>query len=793
MNKLVLFQIFVFCICNLHSQTYVIKGNIKNSNGNPIEFSTIQLLFDSVYHQSTLSDSLGNYYLKATKKGDCELVTNFLGYYPDRKKFTFNKDTTINFVLQADSIFLKEVTIVGTKKLIEVKSDRYVINIGGNIETKGRETTDILKQLPTMNISELSMNMSGKSSIIVYINDHIVRLDGQSLLSYLNSIPTDNINSIEIISTPPSQYDAAGSVGIIKIVTKKNIRPGWKEYIKAGFIKNSYSSYMISAFANYTGKKMFLDASINNGNFSYLNQSNYYCYFPYETTTTFNPKKWNSIGSEAQASLGYDFNQNSNFIVNFQIPLNNKETIADIKNQTSFVNPINEHTDSIIFSNGKTIKNNYTYNSEVFFKHLFPNKQSYFTSSIAYLNNYTFNRRSFSSFTQIDNTNTTTDNFYSKGSLKYNILTPKLDFTFPLFSCTVNTGLKLSFIETSSNSELFNTINNNNIMDSTQSNKFNYTEKVQSVYYSMEKNTKKWSFKAGIRSELTKTIGNSLILDEQHKDSYIDFFPTVYISRVLNNKSNVSFTYAYRIERPPYQYLDPFRWYVTKYDYALGNPFLKPSYINNFELTYLLNNTFTTKVYFTDQDNKIGRFVVLDSLNILNQIQKTDNFLNVKIYGINIYKLLKWYDWQETVLQGNFAYSEYLSNKNEFSNISGISGTIIMNNTFFINKKIQTICNIEEGLPGINNYRSMKNFFKFDFGFNYMFNKTGFEARLFVSDIFKTANPEYFYISDGIKQIYHNYLDTRMLRIVLIWKLGNWYNKTSNISSPSNIDEKQRL
>ncbi|NVO12101.1 MAG: outer membrane beta-barrel protein [Bacteroidales bacterium] len=790
--KLLLFAIFV-CIGKLQSQTLIIKGNIKNSNGTPVEFATIQLLFDAVYHQSALSDSSGNYSLKATKKGNCELLTNSLGYSAVQKKFTLKNDTTINLVLRPDTIVLKEVTITGKKNLIQAKSDRYVVNIGGNIETKGRETTDILKQLPTVNITEKSLDIFGKSSVIVYINDRIVRLEGQSLLSYLNSLPPDIINSVEIISTPPAQYDAEGNVGIIKIVTKKNILPGWKENIKVNYIKNSYSSCISSAFASYSGKKMFFEGTINGGNYTYLNQNEYYNYFPNQTVTTFNPKKWNYLGSRLQAMLGYNFNENSNIIVSFQVPFYNEETISDIKNRTNFINPTNNQTDSAIYSNGKTIKNNYTFNSEVFFKHLFSNKKSYFTASTAYLNNYTRNERAFTSLSQINNTNLTTDNFYTKGGLNYNILTPKLDFTFPIHSFTVNTGLKLSFIKTSSSSQFFNTINDINILDLTQSNKYNYTENVQSVYYSMEKNTPKWSFEVGIRSEITNTIGHSLIIDKQYKDRYIDFFPTIYISHKLNNASSISLNYANRIERPPYQYLDPFKWHISKYDYAVGNPFLKPSYIKNLELTYLLNNTFSTKIFYTIQNSKIGQYVVLDSLNIANQIQKTDNFLNENSYGLNIYKLLKLYNWQETVLQFDFYYSKYTSNKKEFPNSYGIGNSIIMNNTFFLNKNIQTVFNLEERIPGIYDYRTMKNYFNLDIGLNYINHKKNFVIRLLASDVFKTANPEYYYVSDGIKQVYRNYSDTRMFKLVISWKLGNWYNKTSQAPLPSNEEEKQRL
>jgi hypothetical protein len=776
----------------LCSQTSTIKGNIKNSNDEAIEFATIQLLFDSIYHQSALSDSLGNYYLKATKEGECKLMINILGYSPSEKIILLRKDTIINFVLQPDSINLKEVIIIGKKDFIQSKSDRLIINIRDNIETEGKETIDILRQLPTINISEQSLNIFGKSSVIVYINDRIIRLDGQSLLNYLNSFPPDIISSIEIITTPPAQFDSEGNVGIINIITKKNILPGWKGYFRAGYIQNSYSSYMISAFTNYSGKKFFFEGNFTNANFSYLNQSDYYSLFPAETITTSNPKRWNSVALETQISLGYTFNEKSNVIVDFKIPLFNKDIISDIQNITRFLNPANNQIDSTIYSHGETIKNYYTFNSEIFFKQIL-SKNSYFTTNIAYLNNYTRNNRDFSSLSQIGNANLTTNNFYTKGSINYHILTPKLDFTFPLCAITTYTGFKLSLTDISSDNEFINRNNDYDFLDSLQSNKYEYEENVLAVYFSMEKNIRKLEFNAGIRSEMTKTDSYSLPTEMQNKDSYIDFFPSIYLSYKFNEKNVISFSYADRIERPPYQYLDPFKWYISQYDYATGNPFLSPSYIRGMELTYLSNTKFNAKIYYTYQKNKIGQYVVLDSLNMMNQIQKADNFLNVNDYGINMYSLYKLGNWLETIMQIDFSYSKYLSNNEAFSDISGINGTIIMNNTFVIKNKFQIICNLEERIPGLYSYRQMNNFFKLDIGINYIYSKKNLEIRLLFNDIFKTANPEYSYISGKIKQIYKNYYDTRMLRLTLVWKLGNWYIKESQKSPSSNIEEKQRL
>ena len=789
--KLLLLLLFYSFTSKVYSQT--IRGKIKDLKGKPIEFATIQLLSDSINNQATLSDSLGNYLLNASKKGNYKLVIKMLGYNSIQKEIDLENDTAINFILKTDTTILNEVTITGHKDIIQAKSDRLIVNISGNIETKGKQTSQILKQLPSVNVSEQSLNIFGKSSVIVYINNRIVRLQGQALLAYLNSLPPEIINNVEIITSPPAQYDAEGNVGIIKINTKKNILPGWKEFINAGYIQNTYSSYFVSAFVNYTGKKIFFEGSLTNGNYSYLNQSNYYSYFPTATTTTFNPKKWNYNSTKLKAPLGYDFNNNTNIIADFQIPIFYKETITDIKNQTDFINPVSNRLDSTIYSNGNTNKNNYTYNSELFFKHQFSNGKSYVTASAAYLKNYTLNNRAFISLTEIGSVQNTTENYYTEGKMNYNILTSKADFVFPLLTCNAKTGFKVSFIDNNSKSDFYIITNDNKVFVPNLSNKFNYNENVQAVYFSWEKSIKDWSFKGGIRSEITQTIGHSIVTNESHKNDYINFLPSVYISHNLKNSKNISISYANRIERPPYQYLDPFKWYISKYDYAIGNPFLRPSKITNVELNYQFNNSLITKLYYSNQNDKIGQLVVLDSLNIANQIQETDNFLNINTLGINIYKLLKLHNWVQTILQGDFAYSEFLSNRKEFPNISGVKGTFIMNNTFFIKDKFQFICNAEENIPGLYNYRNMKNSFRLDIGVNYILSKKGLEARLLFADVFKTSSPEYYYVSEGIMQTYKNYYDSRMLQIIISWRFGNWYNKSSKVSSSSNIEEKQRL
>lgn len=791
-----IFCIIFFLMFSLSSSAqYTLQGNAKNSNNELMPFSTVTIVLDSIHTQVVLSDSIGNYCFKNLDTGCYKVSASMIGYLPQQVDAYIHQDTTIDFILTPATKNLQEITVYSQKQLIENKPDRLIINLEGNIETKGKTTTDILKQLPKIRIAEEAINMTGKESVLVYINDYPVRLSGNTLLSYLNAMPTEEIKSVEIISSPPAQYDAEGNIGIIRIMTKKNIYPGWKGYLQGAFRQNTYSSYVGFAYINYTGKKFFFDATLFGGSVSSLNQNEYYSYFPNATTVTFNPKKWTYIETYIKSTLGYRFSERSSMIANFQIPMFTQQIIKDIQNTTQYINPVSHILDSSLLSNGKTTINNYTYNADIFFKHIFKNKKSYFTLNAAYLNNTVRNERPFISITQINTINNTTENYNTNGNQQYNIYTSNADFSFPLWSCTVNTGAKVSFIHNLSNTKFFNVVNDNNIFVPSLSNEYKYNENIQAMYYSMEKEIKNWSFKAGLRAEFTQTKGKSILSDTPYKNNYINLFPSVYITHDVNQKNSISFSYTTRIDRPPYQYLDPFKWYISKYNYAVGNPFLKPSYIHNLELSYTYNNNFQATAYYTNQPNQFGQYVVLDSTNINNQIQQTDNFFNVQSIGINLYYAIKYFKWWESNIQADFSYTAYTSKQKSFANTYGYGGSIIFNNTIFFNAKktLQGVINIEENIPGIYDYRNKKNYFKLDFGFNCILFKQRMELRLYASDIFKTANPEYYYRSNNIKQVYRNYFDTRSVKLTIVYKFGNWFNKTLRTPESGNTAEKKRV
>ena len=256
----------------------------------------------------------------------------------------------------------------------------------------------------------------------------------------------------------------------------------------------------------------------------------------------------------------------------------------------------------------------------------------------------------------------------------------------------------------------------------------------------------------------------------------------------------MSFSFGKRINRPPFEFLDPFKWYINKYFYATGNPLLKPSIVYNAEIDYLYNSNFNLKGYYSKQTNGFGRIVVLnpDSLNV--QKQTVENYINKTTYGLNFYYYYSKIKWLESVVQWDFDYENYVSRNILFESKEGVGGTFSLFNTFYFtkNQKVQGVFNLQETIPGVYEYRDRSNSFNLDIGFNFIFPGKHFEANVYASDITKTSASSYFYSVNKVRQDYNNYFDARQLLVTVKYKFGNRFIKSIN-RSLVNEDEKNRI
>jgi len=123
---------------------------------------------------------------------------------------------------------LKEFTIRGARAPIQQSISGTVVNVQSSLLSKGSSVFDLLQRSPgvMIDLHNNSISLNGRSGVSVMIDGKTMHMPEAELLSVLSGLSADNIEKIELLTAPPSRYDASGSAGMINIVTKKNKRPG---------------------------------------------------------------------------------------------------------------------------------------------------------------------------------------------------------------------------------------------------------------------------------------------------------------------------------------------------------------------------------------------------------------------------------------------------------------------------------------------------------------------------------------------------------------------------------------
>lgn len=123
---------------------------------------------------------------------------------------------------------LKEVTIRGARAPIQQSISGTVVNVQSSMLSKGSSVLDVLERSPGVALDHHnnSISLNGRSGVSVMIDGKLLHMPEDELLSLLGGLSADNIDKIELLTAPPSRYDASGSAGMINIVTKKNKRLG---------------------------------------------------------------------------------------------------------------------------------------------------------------------------------------------------------------------------------------------------------------------------------------------------------------------------------------------------------------------------------------------------------------------------------------------------------------------------------------------------------------------------------------------------------------------------------------
>ncbi|WP_190277282.1 TonB-dependent receptor domain-containing protein [Taibaiella lutea] len=784
----------------VHAQ-YNIQGDITDSQNNRIGNAVILLLnaHDSTLVQTFITDEQGRYLIVTDDIKNKIIKVNALGFsevLQPIEDITSGKQT-LNFTLKPEAGKLSEVVVTGTKKTFERKIDRIVFNVSKDITTNGENALEVVKKSPGVIVrqSDNTISLAGKGSVSVMINDRLLQLSGEDLIAYLQAIPADNIDRIEVITAPPAKYDASGNSGLINIVLKRQNKNGIQGNIRAGYEQASYGKGIAGGDINYRIDRLnvYANANYTNG----ANHNNERLATPYPEQIFKVHDDYKKIMKPLQYTVGADYNLNKKSVIGFQWnnTIVNRKDISNSGIEVYHL-PAMMLDSTMLTKGGNSTRNsnnllnlNYTFNIDTSGKKIsFDANSLWFDGNRSNDFETTNYYDAFKTPTGIYSHNKTT------GKQTIQIKTIQTDIELPYQWVSLSIGGKLSFINNQSNNAFGYIDDNGYHEDPDISNGFDYKEKVQALYMSAQRTINKWSFQAGLRGEFTQTKGYSRNLNQTNINQYFNLFPTAFVQYQLNDDNIWNINYSKRINRPGYRSLDPYRSYATPYHYSEGNPFLQPSFNHNFELNYTFKSNYSLSAFYQYEKNHFSDVWMIDETNNITS-SFTENFADAISYGLNGMASINPFSFWDAQIQAGLQIQElqskiYTATEQSYKNTSYYIG---LNNAFKLNKAKTLLA--ELNVYYLSKYREdfleIKPLGNVDAGLKALLFDKNLSISLNASDILVSQKARGVHIVTG--QVIDNYFDTRNLRLTLQYRFGNNRIKSKRERNLGIEEEKQRM
>lgn len=239
-----------------------LSGRFLDKAKHPIPYLEVILSVEDSSVAGALTDRKGAFKLNVPS-GRYTLEAEHFGKTLYKKRLRITRSTDLGTLTAQGDLQLSEIAVSARKKLVEQKIDRLIFNVKNSTTALGGDVMDALSITPGVRVEGDHIKMIGKGSMRVMVDGHILPLSGEQLTDFLASIPADDIERIEVITTPPAKYEAQGDSGLLNIVYKKGRRDPWNAYIRGVYSQRTYARYQLGGGFSYHKNKLSLLLSLS--------------------------------------------------------------------------------------------------------------------------------------------------------------------------------------------------------------------------------------------------------------------------------------------------------------------------------------------------------------------------------------------------------------------------------------------------------------------------------------------------------------------------------------------------
>lgn len=589
-----------------------VTGSVKDEQGQAVPFANLILYnqSDSTTAAGAVSDAEGKFELSA-KSGTYYLKITFLSYEEKIIPNIALSGRPVNLgtvTLKASADMLKEVVIEGEKAQMELQLDKRVFNVSQDLSNIGANAADILGNLPSVSVDvDGTVSLRGSENVRILIDGRPSGLTSRDP-DALRKLQGNLVERVEVITNPSSRYDAAGEVGIINIILKKDKREG----INGAFTANVGHPYLLGASysINYRKNKVNLFSSYGiddrrTPGYGHSTQQ----YSSNDTSFVYTQKNDRSRGGLAhnlmlgldyfvteKSSLTGSFLFNPSFGVNKSTTEYNDYDEDGVLTKTS-VRKEREEEDE------ESIEGTLSYKKD------FEQKGRMLTADFKWIkgvddestgyeegipgNTPTFQR----AVNNADETNWLIQSDYIQP------LSAKGKMEVGIKSATRIIRNEYSLEQLDETDWVALPAFTNNMV---------YTERIHAAYLMGSSTFGKLSAQGGLRGEYSDIKTELTVTNEVNPRTYFNLFPSASLSYQLRENNTLQISYSYRISRPDFRDLLPFSDFRDSRVFFAGNPNLKPEYTHSYEVGYLFdweNGSILSSVYHRHRTDVIQRII----------------------------------------------------------------------------------------------------------------------------------------------------------------------------------------
>ena len=671
-------------------QEATITGQVVDQNNQPLSFVNVLVTdaLDNSIVKGASTDESGKFIITGLVFKTYILQATFLGFESYSENITIANTTSVkNIILKDSTENLEEVVVTANKPTLKKEVDRLVFNVANTSLVEGT-MLDVLRSTPGVLV--LDGNISVKNSTpSVFINGRKVQLSASEVTQLLENSSANSIQKVEVITNPSAKYDAESEV-VLDIVMTKNLITGYRGNVFSNYTQGVFPRYNAGINQFYKTNKVSINLNYNYNqskiNRDNINEINYLDNNNAISENWYSTLNRNTTSKTHNANLNFDYflserstlSLTSNFLYlpYFDYLTRGNTTVNDLQGTNNYNFNVNNNSSD----------DKYNLGVDLDFVQKFKNESSLAIN--VHMTKYDYERhQQVESQYYFVNSNSNFDTaFTTDNNQTTDIITSQIDYNTALSdNSSLSAGIKTSVINTESDISQFDIDPNtgNTTFNNQNSDTYHYDESIFAAYLDYQIDWEKWSFSGGLRVEQTDIEGQSISTNGLNNQDYLEWFPTLNLSWQTSKNINLYTNYKRSINRPDYQGLNPFNFFLNDNTIATGNPFLQPTFTNKFVLGTSIKSRYTFEFYYKDISDQIHEIPIQDNTNNILIYQPT-NIGNATDFGLDfityfdvsnswsVYFVTSFYNIQEEAFLDNQIvkqdqWSNYSVLSNDFS------------------------------------------------------------------------------------------------------------------------------